>query len=318
MTEKTAKPKDDELEVEVEGDDFEIEIEDDTPPQDRGKPKAAEKADDAGDDDGADDEDLEGYSEKVKKRINKLRYETHAERRAKEEAVRLREEAIKFAELQRKEAEALRKQLSEGQTAVVGQAKARVESQLLQAKTAFKNAYEAGDADAMLEAQTKLTELQNEAYRLANYRPPAPAAADPSPQTSAPQAQAQPQVSKPPKRAMEWAEANPWFGTDKEMTGYAYGVHESLVEQGVDPNSETYYTQIDAAVKKRFADKLGLSDQQVKTQTRPAGSVVASASRTSKTPRKVVITASAAALAKRLGLTPQQYAAQLMKENQNG
>lgn len=301
--------KADDVDFEIEGDDFELEIQDDTPPEDRGKPRRPEGAEP----DIPEDSELEGYSDSVKKRISKLKYEFHEERRAKEEALRIREEAVRFADQTRKEAEALRKQLSEGQTAVVSQAKARVESQLASAKAQFKQAYEAGDSDAMLEAQTKLTELSNEMFRLSNYRPAPQPTPAPQPATSSPQ------VPKPPQRALEWAQNNPWFQKDTEMTGYAFGVHERLVKSGVDPNSETYYTELDTAIRSRFPDKFDGSDQEVKTQSRQAGSVVAPTARTpSKNSRKVVLTSSQVSLAKRLGLTPQQYAAQLMKDRTNG
>lgn len=303
-------PKDDETDFEIEGEDFEIEIQDDTPPEDRGKPRRPEGATP----DIPDDDELEGYSEGVKKRISKLRYEYHEERRAKEEAERLREEAVRFAAATRQEAENLRKQLAEGQTAVVTQAKTRVESQLESAKAAFKQAYEAGDADAMLEAQTRLTQLNNELYRLSNYRP----APQPTPAPQAAPPVSSPQVPKPPRRALEWAEKNPWFQKDKEMTGYAFGVHERLVTSGIDPNSDVYYTELDSAIRSRFPEKFGASDQEVRTQARQAGNVVTPASRAPKTPRKIVLTASQVALAKRLGVSPEQYAAQLRKEQTNG
>lgn len=306
------KAQNDDFEVEIDDDKFEIEIEDDTPAEDRGKPRRADGAEP----DLPSDDELEGYSEGVKKRISKLKYEFHEERRRKEEAERIREEAFRFAEAQKRENDTLRKQLTDGQGVVVTQAKARVETQLESAKAKFKQAYEAGDADAMLEAQTSLSTLQNEMYRLANYRPAPAPASNPAAQASPPASS--PQVPRPPQRALDWAQENPWFQTDTEMTGYAFGVHERLVKSGIDPNSETYYTQIDAAVRKRFSDKFDGSDQEVKTQPRQAGSVVAPASRTSKSPRKIVLTQSAVALAKRLGLTPEQYAAQLMKEKTNG
>lgn len=306
------KAPDDKFDVDIEDDKFDIEIKDDTPAEDRGKPRRAEGAEP----DLPSDDELEGYSDGVKKRISKLKYEFHEERRRKEEAERIREEAFRFAEAQKRENDTLRKQLTEGQGVVVTQAKARVETQLESAKAKFKQAYEAGDADGMLEAQTSLSTLQNEMYRLANYRPAPAPTSNPAAQASPPASS--PQVPRPPQRALDWAQDNPWFQTDTEMTGYAFGVHERLVKSGIDPNSETYYTQIDAAVRTRFADKFDDADQEVKTQPRQAGSVVASASRASKTPRKVVLTQSAVALAKRLGLTPQQYAAQLMKDKANG
>jgi len=301
----------DEVDFEIEGEDqFEVEIQDDTPEEDRGKPRRPEGAEP----DIPEDDELENYSDSVKKRISKMKYEFHEERRAKEEAVRLREEAVRYAAQTRKEAEEMRKRLSQGETYLVSQAKARVETQLEQARSAFKTAYEAGDADAMLNAQTKLTELSNEMYRLSSYKPAPEQPANPAPRTPA----SSPQVQKPPQRALDWAEKNDWFQKDSEMTGYAFGVHERLVKSGVDPNSETYYSELDNAIRSRFPEKFGGSEE-VRTQTRQAGSVVAPTTRTSsKNPRKLVLTKTQATLAKRLGLTPQQYAAQLMKDKTNG
>jgi hypothetical protein len=289
-------------------DEFEIEIEDDTPEADRGKPPRAEGAKP----DIPEDDELEGYSESVKKRIGKLKYEFHEERRGRENAERMREEAVKYATTTKTEMDGMRKRLTDGQGAVVSQAKARVETQLESAKANYKKAYEAGDADAMLEAQTSLNDLQGEMRQLSNYRAQPEPEARPAP--SAPAA-AQP-VAKPPKEALDWAEANPWFQTDTEMTGYAFGVHERLVKSGVDPNSESYYTELDASMRKRFSDKFDEPrvEVEVKTPARNAGSVVAPTTRSSKTPRKIVLTKSAVALAKRLGLTPQEYAAQIMKD----
>jgi len=297
---------------EIEDDKFEIEIEDDTPEKDRGKPRRAEGVAP----DVPEDDELENYSEGVKKRISKLKYEFHEERRAKEEAERIREEAIRFAQTQKRDADDMRQRLSEGQGAVVSQAKARVETQLDSAKTKFKQAYEAGDADAMLEAQTNLNNLQNEMYRLANYKPQPAPASSPASQANAPAPS--PQVPRPSQRSLDWAQKNAWFQTDTEMTGYAFGVHEKLVKSGVDPNSETYYTEIDAAVRRTFPAKFDAPEPEVRTQARQTGSVVASTARSSHSPTKIVLTRSAVALAKRLGLTPQQYAAQLMKEKTNG
>lgn len=301
----------DDIEIEVDGDDdLEIIIEDDTPEVDRDKVRRAENAEPPGDDSDDDGDGLAGYSEGVKKRISKLRYQFHEERRAKEAAERLREEAIRFAEIQQKSADGLRKQLSAGQGAVVSQAKGRVESQLEAAKTKFKQAYEAGDSDALVEAQASLNSLQNEMHRLENYRPAQPA--NPAPSAAAPPVSS-PQVRKPPQKALDWASRNAWFQKDDEMTGYAFGVHERLVKSGIDPEHESYYTQIDESMKKRFPEKFAEAPR-----ARKASSVVASSSRTSATnPESVVITQSALKLIKRLNITPQQYAAQILKDRKD-
>jgi hypothetical protein len=299
--------QDNEIEVDLDdSNELQIEIQDDTPERDRGKPKAPDKTED-----GADDEDLEGYSESVKKRISKLKFDQHSERRAKEEAVRLREEALSYAEKVRKENENLRKAYSEGETAFVSQTKARVESELAATRTAYKAAYESGDADAVLAAQEKLIQLQNQAERVANYKP------RPAAQTEAPQ-QAAPKVAKPDDRAMKWAEENTWFMTDKAMTGYAMGVHENLVAEGVDPQSDLYYSKINAAVRRTFPDKFDDGNTEEKAPRRQTGPVVAPAVRSTKAPRKVVLTSTEVALAKRLGVPIEKYAAQKLKDMQNG
>lgn len=301
--------------VETEGEDFEIEIVDDTPEPDKGKPKAEDKAPAKAED----DDDLEDYSDKVKKRINKLKYDYHEERRAKEEAARLREEAITVAQRLKEERDQLARRLEATEDVSVDQAKKRVATQLDQAKTAFKVAYETGDADALAEAQLKMAELKAEELRLSTFKPQRAA-----PQVGAPRATPQPQQqvqqpAKPSTRAMDWAQKNPWFGKDEEMTGFAYGVHERVIKSGVAPDSEEYYNQIDNAVRRVFADKF----EDVKTEEKPArrqaSSVVAPAGRqTAVTSRKVVLSSTQVALAKRLGLSNEQYAAQLLKDSSNG
>lgn len=305
------------IEVELDGDDeLEIEVQDDTPEKDRGKPKAPEALVEAEKKpDGADEDDLEGYSESVKKRINKLKFDQHAERRAKEDAIRLREEAIAYAEKVRQENEQLRKAYSEGETVLVSQTKARVESELATARTAYKQAYESGDADAVLAAQEKLLKLQVEADRVNNYKP---RAAQTTAAPTAPAPQAAPQVAKPDDRAMQWAEKNSWFMKDKAMTGFAMGFHEDLVAQGIDPKSDLYYSKIDEAVRRTFPDRFDDGSIEDKAPRRQAGPVVAPAARSTKAPRKIVLTSTEAALAKRLGVPLKVFAAQKLKDMQNG
>lgn len=307
--------KNDDIEVDIEGeDDLEIEVQDDTPEPDKGKPKAAEVEPEPK---GADDEDLEGYSESVKKRINKLKFDQHAERRAKEEAIRLREEALSYAEKVRRENEELRRAYSEGEGVLVNQTKARIESELTSAKVAYKQAYESGDADAVLAAQEKLLKLQVEHDRVSQYRPRGAQDVAPAP-AKQPAKQAAPQVPKPDEKAMQWAEKNEWFMKDKAMTGYVMGVHEDLVAQGIDPTSDLYYSRIDAAVRRTFPDRFEDGSIEEKAPRRQAGSVVAPAVRSTKAPRKVVLTSTEVALAKRLGVPLKVFAAQKLKDSQNG
>lgn len=300
--------EDDDFEVEIEGqDDIQVELVDDTPEEDRERPRRPEGVEP----DIPDDDEISTYTEGVQKRLKKMRWEFHEERRAKEEAARLQEEAVKYAQKIKEENDRLRKSLESSEDTLLSQAKSRIGAQLAQAKANYKAAYESGDPDALLEAQSELSRLQNEEYRIANYKPQRAPEPEPAPTI---QKQA-PQVAQPPREALEWADRNPWFGKDKRMTGFAYGVHEDIVTKGVAPNTEEYYNQIDAAMKQAFPDKFGVVAEEPAPQQRQAGNVVAPASRTSKKPRTVRLTPSAAALAKRLGLSPEQYAAQLMKDS---
>jgi hypothetical protein len=288
-------------------DGFEIEVVDDTPEEDKGKPRRAESAQP----NVPDDDEVEKYSEGVQKRIKQLKFEYHEERRAKEESSRLQEEALRFAQQVKAENEQLRKTLSEGEGVLVNQAKGRVSAELDKAKAAFKVAYEAGDPDALLAAQEQLNVLQNEKVRYDNYKPqPQRAEPAPQPQYEAPAAQ----PPKPDKLAMDWASRNDWFEKDPEMTGYAYGLHEKLVKSGVDPRTEEYYNELDTAVRRVFPDKFGDEIIEESAPQRQAGNVVAPAARSGKRPRKVQLTSTQVSLAKRLGLSNEQYAAQLMKE----
>ncbi len=260
------------------------------------------------------DSEIDKYSAGVQKRIDQLTKKYRDEEKAREEALQLREEAVKYAEKVKEENEKLRKSLEDNEDVLINQAKSRVEAQLAQANANYKVAYEAGDSDKLLEAQSELTRLQNEQYRISNYVPPKRNEPEPVP-TEAPKQEEQPEVAKPPQRALDWADKNTWFMKDKRMTGFAYGVHEELVAKGVEPNSEQYYSEIDAAMKEAFPNKFEVDAEESAPPQPQAGNVVAPPSRTSKKPRKVKLTPSAAALAKRLGLTAEQYAAQLMKDN---
>ena len=286
-------------------DGFEIEVVDDTPEEDKGKPRRAENAQP----NVPEDDEVEKYSEGVQKRIKQLKFEYHEERRAKEESSRLQEEALRFAQQVKAENEQLRKTLSEGEGVLVDQAKGRVSAELDKAKASFKTAYESGDPDALLEAQEKLNALQSEKIRYENYKPQSQPV-QPQPQYQAPAVQPR----KPDKLAMDWAIRNDWFEKDPEMTGYAYGLHEKLVKSGVDPRTEEYYNELDTAVRRVFPDKFGDEIIEESAPQRQAGNVVAPAARSGKRPRKVQLTSTQVSLAKRLGLSNEQYAAQLMKE----
>ena len=286
-----------EEQIEVSSDDgFEVEIVDDTPEEDRGRPRRA----DGKEPEVPDDDEIANYSDNVQSRIKKLRFEYHEERRRKEEAERVREQAVTDLQKLYEENQKLRETLTRGEGALVNQAKGRIAAELEKAKQSYKDAYESGDSDAMIAANERLTLLTNEKLRYESYKP------KPVQQQKMPEYTQAPQEFVVDDKAIDWASRNEWFQKDKAMTGYAYGIHEELVEDGIDPRSDEYYRQIDAKMREAFPHKFGHQRQQ--------GTVVAPSSRSTKAPRKVTLTQSQVALAKRLGISPERYAAQLMKE----
>ena len=289
---------------------FEVEIVDDRPEEDR-VPKRKEDTQPKVE---GDEDEAKNYSDKVQKRIKELKYEYHEERRAKEEASRLQEEALNYAKKLQKENEELRKSLSDGESVLINQAKGRVDAELEKAKKDYKEAYESGDPDKLVEASSELARIQSEKQRVDSYVPPKPQ--QPRKQeTPIPQQPQKPQVSQ---RALDWANENTWFNKDSRMTSYAFGVHEELVKKGVVGDSEEYYKEIDREMRKVFPDKFDDVIEDEETQQSQTGNVVAPTKRSAKKPRTVRLTSTQVNLARRLGLTKEQYAAQLMKDQGNG
>ena len=288
--------------------DFEVEIVDDTPEEDRVAKRKDEVTPEAKEVEDSDDGEAKNYSQNVQKRISQLKYEFHEERRAKEEAARLREEAVKFAETLKKDNEHLRKTLAEGENMLIDQAKGRVGAELERAKKDYKEAYESGDPDKLVEAQEALSKLHNEKFRVDEYKP--------QPQLETPQQKpVQPPPPKLSQRGIDWQKENDWFDKDMRMTGYALGLHEELKRKGIVPDSEEYYKGIDEEMRKVFPEKFETEQEAPQLQN---GTVVAPVERSGKKSRTVRLTRTQVALAKRLGLSPEQYAAQLMKEQSNG
>jgi hypothetical protein len=295
--------------------EVQLEIVDDIPKQ---PVKQAEKEEN--------DEELSDYSEKVRKRINKLKYEQHEAQRQREAAEQMREEAIRFAQQLAQKNQHYESLLQRGEGALVAQIKARANIALEQAKNLYKDAYEAGDAQKIIDAQEKLLNAQTE-FREAERHERA-IQSRPKPQPAQPVYQPPVQQFKPPQpsnKALEWTKKNPWFGPqgNREMTALAYGVHETLIrEQGVQPDTDEYYEKIDAAMRQRFPDHFERESDGIQVSVAPQRTpttVVAAANRNNGArPRKIQLTATQVSVAKRLGLTPEQYAKQLIKESYNG
>ena len=292
-----AKEQEPEVEVEEE-DDLDIEVIDDTPEEDQGREASAPPEE-------VTDEELEGYSSKVRKRINKIQKGYHDERRAKEAAAREREEAVSFARQLAEENRTLKSNVAKNREVLLEQAKRTTAIEVLSAKKQYKDAYDAGDSDKVLEAQDKLTTAKIKADKLANFEPE-PLQEDNNDvtmQDTSPQQQVD-------TKAQAWAERNTWFQQDEEMTQLAFGLHNKLVAEGIDPTSDEYYERIDSRVQQLFPEKFEDAPKKKRAN------VVASASR-STAAKKVKLKASQVQLAKRLGLTNEQYARQLMKEMRN-
>jgi hypothetical protein len=294
-------------------DGIEIEVVDDTPEEDQNRPRRPEDAEPAI----PDDDEIAGYSETVQKRIKRLRYEFHEERRGKEAATRERDEAIELARRTSEELKQARQNVTQGETVAIDQAKKRVQAQLEQAERAYKEAYESGDSDALVKAQGALTDIKNEQYRLATFKPQQRPVATPQTPAATPQA---PTVPKPSVRAEGWAEKNDWFGKpgSEDLTAQAFVAHERAIKSGIAPDTDEYYKFIDGAVRKTFPDRFQDVDKGQQQRQRPSVVVAPAARSASQNPRKVTLTATQVSIAKRLGVSLQQYAAQMLKDQSNG
>ena len=247
------------------------------------------------------DEDLSEYSETVKKRISKLTNRFREEERQKQSA-------ITYAESIKKQNEELKARLDKLDTNYVGEFDNRVTAQAAAAKEAYKKALEAGDADALYEAQQNVARIAMEEANLKRMKAQREEQAEKQKTAPTPQAQAQPQPQKPDPRAEKWAEQNEWFGQDQTMTYAAFGVHKTLIEQeGFDPNSEDYYTELDRRMRTEFPHKF--SDTRTQSSTPRVASAGATASRSAtRGKRTVKLTPSQIAIAKRLGVPLEEYA----------
>lgn len=263
-----------------------------------------------------DDDEVKNYSKNVQKRIKQLTWQKNQERRKSEEAARLRDEAINFARNQQQQIEHMQRVLAQGERSMMDTASARYKAELESAKAQYRKAYEEGDTDKLIDAQEKMARISAQAQRWNEYRPRYRAQNQQQPQNQQPQNQQQQyRPPEPEPEAVEWAKKNPWFQKDRKMTSYAFGVHEELVsDKGLDPSSPEYYDELNKEMRKAFPDYFG----KKKRTSSPQAPVVAPASRSQKTPRKVTLTRSQVELAKRLNITPEQYAAQLLKEMEEG
>jgi hypothetical protein len=283
------------------GDDVEIEVVDDTPDEDKGRPPLDAPVDDPTDD------ELKEYSGKVQDRIKKLTHARHDERRRADTLARENEELQRVAASAIAARDNMRGQYIKGAEVLASQTKAVADKSVQEAKAKLKAAHDAFDTDAIVEAQAELNEAQMRKNQVDNFRP---SVQEQESVVESPQ-QAQPAAPKLDERTQRWLGKNKWFGEggDEAMTGFALGLHQKLVKQKGEGYTRTdeYYSQIDAAMRQTFPQRF-----KPKAGTERQSTVVAPATRVT-TPRKVTLTSTQVALAKRFGLTPQQYAAELVK-----
>jgi hypothetical protein len=301
-------PAEPEVEAKSEPDELDIEVVDDTPKADRNRKPSEPPAD-------VTDDELEGYSEKVRNRIKHFSKGYHDERRAKEAALRERQELESLAQRLVEENKTLKGDVGTTREALLDQAKRVVDSELNGAKIAYKDAYESGDADRLLEAQEHLTTAKLKADKLDNFKLPSLQEEE----TEVQEPQPTPQRVRDPK-AEAWVEENSsWFHVDDEMTAYAMGLHQKLVKSGVDPRTDEYYETIDARMRKVFPEEFDDVVEQPEPQEsrKQSANVVAPATR-STAPNKVKLTKTQVALANRLGVPLEEYARQVALEMRNG
>lgn len=296
------------IEITVKDDDIEVEVVDDTPERDRGrKPLDKEVADPT-------DEEIESYSSNVQKRIKDLTHARHDERRVKEATMREKLELERLTQQLMEENKRLKHTVSSGTEQFVAQHKVLADNELDKARRQYKEAQESFDSDAILAAQEALLEAKMRVEAAKNFRPTPLQRDEDEVQTS----HHEPQRVQPDEKTLRWQAKNQWFGSDgfEEVTSYALGLHQKLVNSGADPRSDEYFEQIDARVKSKFPEVFGEVDRPSAESSRKPTSVVAPATRSSGA-KKVQLTTTQLALAKKFGLTPQQYALQVAKlENQ--
>jgi len=293
-------------------DDVEIEIVDDTPIQDRGRRPLDREVEDPT------DEEIESYTRGAQDRIKELTHARHDERRAKEALLREKQELERLAQHYVDENNKLKQYVNNGTEQYGVMAKTAAEAEMDKARRVFKAAQESFDTEAILAAQEALFDAKARLQQAQNFRPPPLQVEESAVQPR----QQQTQSVQPDEKTLRWQAKNQWFGADgfEEVTSFALGLHQKLVNSGVDPRENEYFEQIDARVKSKFPEVFGGNDERPKSSETPRrpSSVVAPASRSTGT-RKVQLTPSQAALIKKYNLDPKKYVAEVLKlENQNG
>lgn len=296
-----------------EDDEIEIEIEDDTPEEDRGRQPMPKHIVDE-----LEEDELDSYDERAQQRLKQMRKVYHDERREKESAQREHQEAVNVAQRLLTENKRVNQVINNGEKEYVNNIQRIAQQDINIAKRAYKEAFEVGDADGIVEAQEQMQLANLRLVQAHNMH----LGALQTPEYEVQQAQERlqrpvQQVPQPDEKALDWQDRNEWFGKDKEMTSAALGLHAKLVDEGTPVGSKEYYNALDKTMRRRFSEYFGNSDDRKSSKGR-LSNVVAPASRSTSS-KKIKLTQSQVNLAKKFGLTPEQYAkAALDLENQNG
>jgi hypothetical protein len=293
--------------------EFEYEIEDDTPTEDRGKtplprPLVEELEKD----------ELDSYDDAVKTKLKQMRKVWHDERREKEAAVREQQETFTVAQRLLEENKRIKHMLTTGEKEYVTTVQNAAAMELEMAKRAYKEAYDAGDTDKVIDAQQAMQNANIRIMQAKNFRLPSLQDEQFAVQ---PQQRYQEPAPRPDNRAEDWQDQNRWFGKNKGMTAFALGLHDELKENGVPIGSNEYYTALDKTMRKRFPEAFeGGEEQSNRTEsTRSKPSTVVAPAVRSTASNKVKLKVSQINLAKKLGLTPEQYVREVLKlEARNG
>jgi len=294
---------------------FEIEIEDDRPIEDQknATPLPAEIVQDI------EEDDLESYSKEAKQRLLQMKKLINDERRAKEQAFREQEEAVRVAQSLMERTKELQRNLSQGEKVLVHNVYDSATREIETAKRAYKEAYDSGDSDLLVEAQANLTAAQYKAAQISQYRPQYDESSLQNWENNVQIQQPQPQPQRLDPKTQAWLDKNSWYGTDEDMSFLAMGVHKRLEKEGVPPGSEHYWSVIDNEMRKRFPDRFSGETETKDSPQKRSNTVVAPATRSTSS-KKIKLTQTQVALAKKFKLTPEQYAMELTKieESQNG
>jgi hypothetical protein len=286
-----------------------LEVEDDTPPEDRNRvpmPKSLVEE--------LEKDELDKYDDEVKNKLKQMRKVWHDERREKEAAVREQQETLNVAQRLLQENKRIKTILTNGEKEYVATIQNSANMELEMAKRAYREAYDAGDTEKIIDAQQALQNANYKIMQVKNFK--LPPLQEEEFEVQQRQEQQQP-VSRPDNKAENWQNRNKWFGQNRGMTAYALGIHEDLKDGGVPVGSDEYYRELDKTIRQRFPEAF---ESIVKAEpAKPKPSTVVAPVARSTGPIRVRLKQSQLNTIKKLGITPEQYAREFIKtEAQNG